>query len=269
MEKDSNRNDSKDIQKNNELSVFIDNPSLSFIHRKVEKISSALHLITNHLSEREPLRWNIRKGSLDLIKDIFLFRNNISKESKFFENFKFKLNELISYLDILSNTGLISSVNYSILKQEIASLLEYLGPDYDLNRNTISQFNNQFFGVSIPSPTKASLENKVIDNLLDTKIYQGQDYKSHLYKGHSGIKDMTFKKAEKDIYKRQNDKTSQDRKAIIIAFIKDSKEVTIKDITSFIKDFSEKTIQRDLVSLVKDGILKRKGERRWSRYMLS
>jgi len=43
----------------------------------------------------------------------------------------------------------------------------------------------------------------------------------------------------------------------------------IKDITSLIGDYSEKTVQRDLVALVKAGVLKKEGERRWSKYMLA
>lgn len=43
-------------------------------------------------------------------------------------------------------------------------------------------------------------------------------------------------------------------------------EATIKDIADIITDCSEKTIQRDLNGLIKDGEVERHGERRWSRY---
>lgn len=43
-------------------------------------------------------------------------------------------------------------------------------------------------------------------------------------------------------------------------------EATIKDIAEVITDCSEKTIQRDLNSLIEVGEVERHGERRWSRY---
>ena len=43
---------------------------------------------------------------------------------------------------------------------------------------------------------------------------------------------------------------------------------TIKDIADIISDCSEKTIQRELNSLIEDNVVQRQGERRWSKYFL-
>jgi len=59
------------------------------------------------------------------------------------------------------------------------------------------------------------------------------------------------------------------RRARIQKLIKDNREVTIKDITTYFPELSEKTIQRELVALVSEGVLKKFGERRWSRYTLA
>ena len=56
------------------------------------------------------------------------------------------------------------------------------------------------------------------------------------------------------------------RKEIILNLIRGKSEYTIKDISVHIAGISEKTIQRDLQALVVAGVLRRKGERRWSRY---
>lgn len=44
---------------------------------------------------------------------------------------------------------------------------------------------------------------------------------------------------------------------------------TIKDISAKVQDCSEKTLQRELISMIKDGIVHKEGERRWSRYSLA
>lgn len=59
-----------------------------------------------------------------------------------------------------------------------------------------------------------------------------------------------------------------DRKTHVLNVIRDKGEATIKDITEVISDCSEKTIQRELTNLIKDNLIAREGERRWSRYKL-
>jgi hypothetical protein len=42
----------------------------------------------------------------------------------------------------------------------------------------------------------------------------------------------------------------------------------VKDVSAVVKDCSEKTLQRELLALVAQGVLKKEGERRWSSYVL-
>ena len=65
------------------------------------------------------------------------------------------------------------------------------------------------------------------------------------------------------------DVAKETRRVRILKLIKDNREVTIKDIANHFPDVSEKTVQRELVSLTEAGVLKRFGERRWSRYALA
>ena len=60
-----------------------------------------------------------------------------------------------------------------------------------------------------------------------------------------------------------------ERQQIILDIIKEIGESSIKDISDNIKDCSEKTIQRELNTLIYDGVLKKIGERRWSKYVLN
>jgi DeoR/GlpR family transcriptional regulator of sugar metabolism len=60
-----------------------------------------------------------------------------------------------------------------------------------------------------------------------------------------------------------------DRRKIILALIKQKPSLTVKDIAKSISGYSEKTIQRELLAMVAEGILAKKGERRWSAYSLA
>jgi transcription elongation factor GreA-like protein len=58
------------------------------------------------------------------------------------------------------------------------------------------------------------------------------------------------------------------RRDRIREFLRDKPQATIKDIIQVITDCSEKTIQRELIDMIKDNIVVRDGERRWSKYTL-
>lgn len=58
------------------------------------------------------------------------------------------------------------------------------------------------------------------------------------------------------------------RRDSILAVLKDRKMSFIKDISTLISGVSEKTIQRELAALVAEGVVERKGNRRWTTYSL-
>lgn len=57
------------------------------------------------------------------------------------------------------------------------------------------------------------------------------------------------------------------RQQTILSFINDRKSAVIKDIVSLFPDVSEKTIQRELNTLIDTGRITKRGSKRWSIYM--
>jgi predicted HTH transcriptional regulator len=57
------------------------------------------------------------------------------------------------------------------------------------------------------------------------------------------------------------------RQEQILSFINGRKSAVIKDISSLFPDVSEKTIQRELGTLVEAGKITKRGSKRWSIYM--
>jgi hypothetical protein len=56
------------------------------------------------------------------------------------------------------------------------------------------------------------------------------------------------------------------RASLILEYVRKHKNVSIKDIAKVIRGYSEKTIQRELASLIQQGLVEKRGERRWSIY---
>ncbi|MBC7836676.1 hypothetical protein H7X87_02755 [Acetobacteraceae bacterium] len=57
-----------------------------------------------------------------------------------------------------------------------------------------------------------------------------------------------------------------ERMSLILDLVKKNNGISIKDISKNVRDCSEKTIQRELVALIHQGLVRKVGERRWSLY---
>lgn len=62
---------------------------------------------------------------------------------------------------------------------------------------------------------------------------------------------------------------SPDRRTRIQTILEAKGEATIKDISEIVTDCSEKTVQRELNAMIENNIVKRQGERRWSKYSIA
>jgi predicted HTH transcriptional regulator len=90
--------------------------------------------------------------------------------------------------------------------------------------------------------------------------------------------DIFYKKTESFNLQKDKNKSHSDngqinngqstREVMILDILKNKGEVGIRDITSIIRGVSSKTVQRDLNVLLSRGLLKKTGERRWSKYSL-
>ena len=68
--------------------------------------------------------------------------------------------------------------------------------------------------------------------------------------------------------KGQNNETNG-RVSLILDHLRKHRNASIKDIAATVRGCSEKTIQRDLNDLIRQGLVRRVGSRRWSTYELA
>jgi len=228
------------------ISFFEADSEFVFIFKKTEKLVSAVYLVSNLFSENEPVKWTLRERANKLLSFIIEYKT-ISESSRavFLNTFKTKVLEIVSLLEISSVSGLISSMNFRIIKLEFGRLIEVLDTAQGLPKNIAEgTIDKSFFNVQ----NEVSIKDKIA---LRNSVFQSNTVKDNNVLG------------PRDHFKKSN------RQNIILNLLKKKKELTIKDISAVIKDCSEKTIQRELNAFISAGILKRAGERRWSKYSLS
>jgi len=253
-----------------DIGIFKKDKKLFFIHKKTTRLVSAVHLLTDLLSESEPLKLEIRKTSLKTISVVFS-EKVFSDQKTWSRDTGLAFVRLASFIETAYLGGIISFMNFSLITKEISNLIKIVS-DYEPG------FLEKVIGEDFLWDHKG--QDKGQENVRDSGNFgegnfKGQESKE-FFKGQNntrrsyelGEKNFEF---SKEIVKSDDSKKTEknSRQIEIIGIIKDRREVSIKDISDTIKDCSEKTIQRELLAMVASGVLKKVGERRWSRYSLN
>lgn len=203
----------------------------SFLIKKSERLASALYVITGFIPSEEPLRTRLRTCALLILNKAV----EVSMAGGVgLEAFTATCLEIKNILEIAHSAGLVSSMNARLIGDEYMSLSEFVRDHQD----------NIFD------------DRKVTENLSDIKNDLYIESPKLVSKRHPI---QTTK--EREVYKGHNERSES-----ILNLLKDKDKISIKDAVSAIVGYSEKTIQRELLSLVASGVLIKEGERRWSTY---
>jgi hypothetical protein len=235
--------DSKQIRTN----PFGENKSGERAYRRAERLVAALHLVTNHVPEDEPLRRRIRSLGPDLLTLMLEGKDEMrSSGSTKMRAVSSVIRELISLVRMLAVAGLLSQQNAEILTDALDDLWQF-----------VSTSQKSFLSESV----RLSRED-----FMDVRDQKGVSF----------IKDITDTRSNKDtvtIKDTENLRASAPenttRGESIIEVLRTGGILNISDIAANLPEFSEKMIQRTLLDLVLAGRVKKIGEKRWSRYVLS
>lgn len=237
-------------------SFFDRETNFIFIYKKTEKLASATYIITNLFPENEPMKRILREKASELLSFSLALAHKESSganQTTLVYGTKTKVIEMTSLFEISFRGGLVSAMNLSILKSEFYRLVEALENSSSLPNKLLQDAVSEIFFTSAKGFEDKKEHDKFgsmshTKNTIDSMSFMSIKDRSRL-----SLKDNT---------KRTN------RREAILSLLKKKGELTIKDISGVIKDCSEKTIQRELISFISAGVLRRTGQRRWSRYSL-
>ncbi len=263
------------LKDTNSAPISIDFSPISVgTYNKTGKLIAALYMVTDIMDREEPIRGRLRALGSSILSDAYLlatpYRTGSLPKSSDVLEIERKVMELVSFLEISSSVGMISEMNSNILKTEFLELkqslkvldtdLEWLQKFFDKNHNHSSE---EISGTSANRrfsylPNRAQSEQNDSQN-VQKKNTEIPEKMSDRNNGNS-VKDMEVLKGQ--------------RREGIIKIVKNMPEgATITDIrskaTGSLLSCGEKTLQRELSAMVSDGVLKKEGEKRWSRYYIN
>lgn len=217
---------------------FLKNDHHTFVVQKAEKLASALYMVTGFIPGDDPLRTRLRVCAVDLISTSA--DPSKARDVRYQEGFASRCLEIASILKLAERAGFISGMNSQVLCDEYAELASF-----------VKNHHEKVFGVVHFSVA-------------------GED--DHEAGGHAraaagaaqgSLKDTSSKTQRK---RGLQSKRQNNRRDMILRLLDKKDKISIKDAFSAVEGCGEKTIQRELSTLVQEGVLLKEGKRRWTTY---
>jgi DNA-binding transcriptional ArsR family regulator len=153
---------------------------------------------------------------------------------------------LSSLLSVARTGSMLSPMNADLLAREAHLLLEEIA-NYEEPRVSLEEVP------TLSELAKAAPRKPVRPEVRKSAAVQATVPSTELTESKGHISDTPVRKSRRDA---------------ILSVLESKGPSYIKDISMVIREVSEKTIQRELQSLVGAGKVTREGERRWTRYTL-
>lgn len=211
-------------------------------YRRAERISAALHLITNHVPTNEPLRTSIREEGLNLLNVLLELRTGFrTPASEKGQVALASIRSLVSFVRLLAVAGYISASNSSAVIEALDELGSLIVTS---QRSTLSEQLTISREDLTPPAREESRNEPVRPHISSPKRAPRRPRMSGVATPVSGTA----------------------RADQIMDILKLGGTLGIKDIVANIPQYSEKMVQRELAELTRVGRVKKVGAKRWSRY---
>jgi hypothetical protein len=267
--KDYGQSDVSDVKSLSNMAVY------GLTNKKTEKLVTALYLVSDCMDTDDALKGKIRLLGVELLSDIYQYSTLSPAERSSFVIIPIsRVYELLSFIEIAKTIGFISEMNANILSHEFSKLAVNLREGVTKDRHFSFALDDKMFEVE--EDTLKDLQNEKenhpissrTSNYMSVKNFTNNKMSNNVSYGYGSQKFDKKETFKKPLMHPQGPVAREDRINRIMTLIKDKKDVSIKDVSIFLPDYSEKTIQRELNGLVNKGQIKKTGTKRWSRYQL-
>lgn len=215
-----------------------------YVVLKIEKLTAALHLVTSFLNNTDPIKYKLRDLALVVMGGSQSLKYTDGKyKTVLLDDLKRQIDGLASFITVALTDSSVSQMNLTILQKEYRDLYNYLDR-YQVNQETLVG------KIELPRAT--------------TTFSASPNHYS-LATNHSVGLPNTDNKPQS----RPQTSVNTERREQILTYITAHGWSAINEIAKAVPGVSDKTVQRELVALLNEGILLKKGDRRWARYALA
>ena len=255
----------KDTQKTEGLTKFVDQQNVKTnpfgenrvgerAYRRAERVSAALVVLTNHVSDTEPLKLAIRQSAIRLLSNVLSLKDEMrASNSDKARDLKTSARKLISLIRLLAISGAVSFQNAETITEALDDLSSFLLAS---QRSSLSE--------SVSFSREDLLDVRETLRPIDSRISERvtKDRKS-------SSETINQEQSASPIKSVISSPSVSVRAQAILEVLRSEGELGIRDIASNLPEYSEKMIQRELADLATLGRVKKMGSKRWSRYSVT
>lgn len=227
---------------------------LENISTQMEIILSAIYMATSHISDEQIIKQSLRSAALQVMaKTIELIGEESLSIESLKSSIKVNIYKVMSFIKVLRSERMMTDKNADLLIMTYKKLLSFIN-DY------------QPIDLYAVSDNVKDIDYNIYTGMSDNADFSNAD----LYLSKNTNKVNTNKKINQIESHLVNNNVKPDRRNHLLSIIKGGtvQGCNMSDILVSIKGISEKTVQRELNSMITDRLIIKKGEKRWSRYIL-
>ncbi len=248
-----------------------------FIQSKIEKLGTAVYMVTSYMPQDEPIRSSLRVAALS--STAHASHLSVRQHTNHFTDLEKDVVHILSLINLSHTLGIMSHMNGEILSNQYDKLLVLLrkqstsshAPSLALD----TQFDAHYYGAGTSKGQyETPLETVTHSQETIAPIAPiAQPVPATMPRAVSGVERLPYitpktkPTTTTTINKAENKERRSARQTQVLGTLSTERELGIKDIAARIKGCSEKTIQRELNELVERHKIRRIGEKRWSRYI--
>ena len=231
-----------------ETSPFQKNTEADRVLKRVERIASAIYLVTNHLSVSETLVQRVRSVTDELISSVLSVKDGLfgnGEQARMSVNGQVR--HIIALVRLLHVGGFVSQGNASVLIEALDDLGMSISSGTSLHAAKISR---EDFAAPVVERARSEniLHKDIVEKIKSVSSARGE---------YTAVPKITIVS-----------ETKKRRTQTIMDTLSKETFLGIKDICARFPEYSEKMVQRELAQLVEEGVAKKVGEKRWSKYGL-
>jgi predicted ArsR family transcriptional regulator len=239
----------------------------AYLIEKSSRIASAVLIITSRSNGHDQLRTALEKSAVRLVS--YAARTHESNTDR--ESFLLEVSSLIALLDVGVRAVRVAPKNAAVLSEELIALHLFVselewgeGRAFIQADHLFMRAPHELRVAEAPHMTDSAGERQT----RDMRATQVSPKETYVQESQGQVQKDTEQSPIRHHIERMHD-AQKDRRATILGMLQRKDRVSVRDVANVIKDCSEKTLQRELLALVAQGVLVKEGERRWSTYRLA
>lgn len=213
------------------------------LHRKTFELTLALYRVTDFFPQGEPLRRQLREKANEIFGSMTEYGYVAGEQEREAILLVAKIQAVKGYLHIARSVRFVRAVNITVLEREY----ELIG---------------RFFESEIERVKNDRAPDDASDPFMEKKREAHSEQGVH-------IKYRSFSRDDAETHSVSQSFDINERRKKILAYAKQMPQARVKDFSTFLREVSPKTIQRDLHSLVEQNILKKQGNKRGTLYSVN